>query len=302
MFNTEFAEQFVFNNARVFERAAAEVLLCGHSPENAVNELRKYQNSDGGFGHALEADNWNPNSNPIATNDAIIWLYRINAFDFAKDITEGIVRYLDSHDSFDEREKKWQCQIDSNMDYPHAIWWEKKGNGIYGFNPTVSLAAFMVSYGKRSSLYEEILKEAASYLIVADKVGGDELKCDLLAYELLKVNGITDIVDLDKFKRLISKWVVESICIQTEKYGVEYVTSPSDIFNGLYTDFASEQIIPLICAELDIIGKCQKDDGGFNIPWRWYTPYPEFEQARAWWRPRITLEKLLFYKEFENLV
>ena len=59
MFNAEFAEQFIFNNARPFESAAAEVLLCGHSPEDAVDELCKYQNEDGGFGHALEADNWN---------------------------------------------------------------------------------------------------------------------------------------------------------------------------------------------------------------------------------------------------
>ena len=37
------------------------------------------------------------------------------------------------------------------------------------------------------------------------------------------------------------------------------------------------------------------DDGGFDITWKWYTPYPdEYEQARAWWRPRITIEKLIF--------
>ena len=37
------------------------------------------------------------------------------------------------------------------------------------------------------------------------------------------------------------------------------------------------------------------EDGGFDITWKWYTPYPEaYEQARAWWRPRITIEKLLF--------
>ena len=46
--------------------------------------------------------------------------------------------------------------------------------------------------------------------------------------------------------------------------------------------------------EKEILGKLQMKDGGFDITWKWYTPYPEFEQARAWWRPRITIEKLLF--------
>ena len=37
------------------------------------------------------------------------------------------------------------------------------------------------------------------------------------------------------------------------------------------------------------------EDGGFDTTWKWYTPYTdEYEQARAWWRPRITIEKLLF--------
>ena len=82
---------------------------------------------------------------------------------------------------------------------------------------------------------------------------------------------------------------------------MEYVTTPSDIFSGVYTEFASNQIIPLIRTDLDIIGKCQKGDGSFDIPWQWHTPYPEFEQARAWWRSRVTLEKLLFYMSFKNI-
>ena len=57
----------------------------------------------------------------------------------------------------------------------------------------------------------------------------------------------------------------------------------------------SPVIKPLIAAEKDILGKYQTKDGGFDITWKWYTPYlDEYEQARAWWRPRITIEKLLF--------
>lgn len=300
MLRIEDAKNFICETARPFEKAVYDVLYNHHSVDCALDELKKYQNEDGGFGHALEADNWNPNSNPIATNDAIIWLYRMNAIEVAKDMVNGIIKYLESQDSFDENEKKWLFSIDSNKDYPHAIWWEKNGSGIEGYNPTVSLAAFMICYGKREPLYEEILREAVSYLKNANEMGGDSLKCYLLAYELLKNNDITDIIDLKMLKELLSDWIGKTICPDTEKYGVEYVTAPSDIFSGCYLEFVSDDVKPLIQAELDIIGNMQKDDGGFDISWHWYTPYEEFNQARVWWRPRVTLEKLLFVQSMKK--
>ena len=302
MLNIEAAEKFICETARPFERAVYDVLYNHASAEYALKELKKFQNEDGGFGNALEADNWNPKSNPIATNDAVIWLYRMNSIDLAADIVGGIVKYLESHDSFDENEKKWLFAIESNKDYPHAVWWEKNGSGIEGYNPTVSLAAFMVCYGKREALYEEILRDAVSHLKTAEKMGGDDLKCYLLAYEILKNKRIADFVDLDELRGLISERIEKTICPDTEKYGVEYVTAPSDIFNGVYSEFISEGVKPLIKAELDVLEKMQKEDGGFDISWQWYTPYAEFETARVWWRPRVTLEKLLFVREAESCI
>ena len=233
-------------------------------------------------------------SSPIATNDAIITLYRVNALNKDSDIVKGIVRYLGSHDSFDEDKKRWLFAIDSNKDYPHAIWWQKKGDGISGFNPSISLAAFLICYGNRTSLYEEIIKEGFEYLETAEEISGDSLKCFLLTYELLKSNSIKDIIDLEHFKDLLCKAIDNSICKDISKYGVEYVTMPSDFFSGSYLEFITPKTKTLIDAEKNILGKLQAEDGGFDITWKWYTPYPEFEQARAWWRPRITIEKLLF--------
>ncbi|MBR3753773.1 MAG: hypothetical protein IKK49_01565, partial [Clostridia bacterium] len=277
------------------ELAIYKYFFENESNQAVVDELLKFQNYDGGFGNAIEPDFFNPNSSPIATNDAVITLCRVNALDRESDILKGIVRYLESHDSFDEDKKRWLFAIESNEDYPHAIWWEKKGDGISGFNPSISLAAFMICYGNRTSLYEEIVKEGFEYLETAEEISGDSLKCFLLAYELLKANNISNIIDLDCFKDLLYKAVDNSICKDISKYGVEYVPMPSDFFSGTYLAFITPEIKPLIAAEKDILGKLQTEDGGFDITWKWYTPYPdEYEQARAWWRPRITIEKLLF--------
>lgn len=288
------AIKYIIENARPLELAVFRYFFEGGSNQAVIDELSKFQNTDGGFGHGLEPDFFNPNSSPIATNDAIITLSRVNALDRDSDIVKSIVKYLESHDSFDENKKRWMFAIDSNKDYPHAIWWEKKGDGISKFNPSVSLAAFMICYGKRTPLYEEIIKEAIEYLRNGE-IGGDDINCYLPAYELLTSNCVSDIVDLTIFKDLLCKAIENCICKDIEKYGVEYVPMPSTVFTGRYTEFITPEIEPLIAAEKAILGKLQTEDGGFDITWKWYTPYTdEYEQARAWWRPRITIEKLLF--------
>ena len=292
--NKSKAIKYITENARPLELAVFRYFFEEGSNKDVIDELSRFQNANGGFGHGLEPDFFNPNSSPIATNDAIITLSRVNALDKGSDIVKGIVRYLESHDSFDEDKKRWLFAIDSNKDYPHAIWWEKKGDGISKFNPSVSLAAFMVCYGKRTPLYEEIIKEAVEYL-GNEKISGDAVNCYLLAYELLTSNSINDIVDLNTFKALLCNAIENCICKDISKYGVEYVPMPSVIFTRKYTEFITPEIKPLINAEKDILGKLQMENGGFDITWKWYTPYTdEYEQARNWWRPRITIEKLLF--------
>lgn len=294
--NVNKAESFIKENARPLDLAVYKYFFENESNQAVVDELLKFQNADGGFGNAIEPDFFNPNSSPVATNDAIITLCRVNALDKNSDIVKGIVKYLESHDSFDKDKKRWLFAIDSNKDYPHAIWWEKKGDGISGFNPSVSLAAFLVCYDKCDPLYEEILKEGLEFLKNAEEISGDDLNCFLLAYELFKTNGINNIIDMKVFKNLLCKAIFNTICKDTRKYGIEYVPLPSSVFPGTYTELITPEIKPLIAAEKDILSKLQLEDGGFEITWKWYTPYPEFEQARTWWRPRITLEKLLFYK------
>lgn len=68
------AKQFIISNARPLELAWYRAVFEGGPKGAVVEELKKFQNPDGGFGNALEPDNWNPNSTPITTNDAIIHL------------------------------------------------------------------------------------------------------------------------------------------------------------------------------------------------------------------------------------
>lgn len=259
MLNKENAKQYILKNARPLELSLYKFFYEKGDKASVLQELHKYQNPDGGFGHGIEADNWNPNSNPIATNDALIILYRIDSLDSSSKIVKDIVRYLSSHDSFDEDKRRWLFAIESNENYPHAIWWKKDGDGISHFNPTVSLAAFMICYGdsKDKEFYAQIVRDAFE-AIVDLKEFGDELKCYMLAHALLTRDNINDVINLNDTKNAIENKLKEIICDDTSKYGVEYVPTPSDFFIGIYNEFLIEDIKPLIVAEKDILEHLQK--------------------------------------------
>ncbi|MBR2560987.1 MAG: hypothetical protein IKE31_02425 [Eubacterium sp.] len=104
-------------------------------------------------------------------------------------------------------------------------------------------------------------------------------------------------INIEVTAKEIAHKLPEVICNDPAKYGVEYVPVPSDFFCGIYKTFVTDAIYPLIRTEKEMLEKIQKDDGGFDISWQWYTDYKEFETARAWWRPRLTLDKLLFFEE-----
>lgn len=56
------AKKFIYRNAKPLDLARWQYHFENGSMEAVLIALSHYQNDDGGFGHALEADAWNPNS------------------------------------------------------------------------------------------------------------------------------------------------------------------------------------------------------------------------------------------------
>lgn len=92
-FFTEIKE-WMYRNARHIELCLWQYLFEDGDRESVLNALMKYQNDDGGFGNALEADNWNLNSSPITTQHALKILKLINFYDMEHKIYKGIWKYL----------------------------------------------------------------------------------------------------------------------------------------------------------------------------------------------------------------
>jgi hypothetical protein len=94
---------FIYRNARPLDFARFQFHFKNGSRDAVLNALAAYQNEDGGFGHALEADLWNPNSSPIQTWTATEILREVGHTDSAHPIIQGILRYLASGQVVDKR-------------------------------------------------------------------------------------------------------------------------------------------------------------------------------------------------------
>ena len=57
----QLGRRFVLQRARPIDYARWCFEFEGASSDLVLDILSQYQNGDGGFGHALEADFWNPN-------------------------------------------------------------------------------------------------------------------------------------------------------------------------------------------------------------------------------------------------
>ncbi len=109
---------WMYRNARQLELALWQYYFENGSKEAVLSALSIYRNEDGGFGHALEPDSWNPGSSPYTTLFAIKVLAGIEFFDKEHPILRGILSFLNSNIYCSE--EGWYFNIPSNDNYAHA--------------------------------------------------------------------------------------------------------------------------------------------------------------------------------------
>ena len=297
------ARRFIYRNARPLDLAMWKYHFENGSREDVLTALATYQNTDGGFGHSLEADCFNPNSAPIQTWTACEILREINFTDGSHPIIKGILRYLDSGADFSEKHNKWLNTVKTNDDYPHAVWWSysDKDEAYRDYNPTAHLAGFIIRYAdKDSKLYkkaEDIAKQAYEWFRASVPFGDDHnTVCFVRLYEYLSETG-TELVDMKEFADKLKEEINANICRETEKWRTEYVCLPSKFIDSKDSMFyaGNEELVQ---KELEITAESQLEDGSYIVPWLWYNEYKEYELAANWWKSRILINKLLFLKAF----
>ena len=302
----EKAKKFMYRNARPLDFARWQYHFENGSREAVLEALAAYQNEDGGFGHALEADSFNPNSCPIQTWAATENLREAGLTDRTNPIIQGILRYLESGADFDQSQKQWLNTVPSNNDYPCAVWWKydnEKGSS-FGYNPTACLAGFAVKYADAGSrLYQmscEIAKQAAGWFCA--KAPFKEMhvtNCFIRLYEYCAEAGI-QLFDMELFLGKLKEQVSCTISKDTEKWKTDYCAFPSQFISSKNSPFYADNM-EIAAAECRHIKENQLPDGSFTVPWQWYNDDKGYEIAVNWWKGDIVIKKLLYLKAVEGM-
>ncbi len=296
----EKAREFIYRNARPIDLARFQYHFEGGEKENVLKALSYYQNDDGGFGYALEPDCCNPNSSPIQTWAAAEILREIDFSDNSHLLISGILKYIESGADFDKEHNQWLNVVPSNNDYPHAIWWGYGQNGSeFKYNPTAYLAGFIIRFAdKESSLYKkgiEIAKEAVDWFSKNAPFAETHVTaCFICLYEYLTA-AEAEAVDMDLFTAKLKEQVDFNICRDTEKWGKEYVSMPSDFIGSKNSIFYSDHS-EIAKTECKFIADSQLPDGSYPIPFTWCTEYKEQEIALNRWKSDFIIKNMLFLK------
>jgi hypothetical protein len=298
---------WMHRNARPVDLTVWQYHFENGSREAVLAELSFYQNEDGGFGHALEADSWNPNSSPYTTLYAMNILKSIGFLDLSHPMVQKIFRYLEKGP--DCASYGWRFSIPSNDLTPHAPWWtyNEEANAYESIGLTAGIAGFVLMYGsKDSALYKQAMSFAGAViekLKTPGKYGdmGVGGYCSLL--ESIIKAGLEKHFDYDFIKKALQKQVYDTIERDISKwvyYGVRpsnYIISPDSPY---YKD--NEDIVQ---KELDYLIDTRPQNGVWPIPWSWFENNEKYAKAYAisenWWQAVKGTEKMLLLRNFGRL-
>ncbi len=281
-------KHYLTHSGRALEQARFAYWFEKGSKEAVIDALKSYQNADGGFGHGLEPDFLNPNSNPIDTWTACNILEEI-AIDTNHEMMQRLLGYL----LRTPHKENWHYyfRIPSNNDYPHAPWWHyTMDNAIEGYNPSASLLGFLFKHlSKENDQYELITKalnKAIEYFIENDVEEMHELRCFNELYRYTKNRR-----DNKAFRRKLRGQNLRVLARDTTKWFTTYCTRPSQLFIAPDVPGAKEASA-LIDKEIQLMIKNRNQEGVFDINWSWEQYEEHFRIAKRQWMGIIAFETL----------
>jgi len=295
----------MYRNARPLDLARWQFHFENGSKVHVLTALSSYQNEDGGFGHALEADCWNPNSSPIQTWAATEILREIEFEDRDHPIIVGILKYLDSGADFDGH--VWYNTVVTNNDYPHAPWWHTDSESTCHnkYNPTACLAGFGLCYAdKGSSLYKKCEKIAAEAVDAYRREGFLEdmhtVACYVRLLEYCKKAKVVDLFDLSELRQKLIKQVKRSITADTSLWATSYVCKPSQFFDSPNSIFYADNK-EIADYECEFIVNSRNEEGVWDITWSWNGYPDEWAISKNWWKGSIAVKNMVYLKNFGKL-
>ena len=294
---------FLYRNARPLDLARFQYHFEGGSQEAVLHALSFYQNEDGGFGHAIEADCWNPNSIPLHSSGAGDILREIGFDDPEHPLVKRLIAWYESGACFNG--KSWDITVESSNHYPHAPWWhtESESTCHTDYNGTAQIAGFLLRYAPRDSsafaLGARVTREAIAALDPATLRDSHTCACYVRLAELIEKANAADLFPLPELKAKLHQAVHQLIETDVSKWS-GYVCKPSQFFRSNQSEYYAENR-EIAEYECEFIQHTQLEDGSWPVTWVW-ADFPEaWAVAKNWWKGVIILENLLYLRGMGKL-
>ena len=276
----------------------------GDGPIEAVLEaLKKYQNTDGGFGHALEPDLRAPASSALCTSIAFQLLRALQAEDtafsgsLAGELASGGLTYLLG--TLDQTRGHWRIIPLEAGDSPHAPWWGQEGRedalDEFSLNPTAELLGYLYDYQEQApgELLSFVTGRVLQHLGELQEIEMHDLMCCL---RLLKTRRLPGDIAADIYSKL--NQLIDSVITYDPGAWGGYGLLPLQVIDAPDSPFMVGREAA-VEANLDYEISTQGADGAWHPTWTWGGMFPDaWAQAELEWTSLLTLEKLLLLKRF----
>lgn len=295
----EKARAWLFN-ARPLDRLFYTVKVYHQQMDDFLAELARFQNTDGGFGQAIEPDFRLELSSPMATAMAFRYLCSVDAPHSLSMVRRGI-QYLIN--TWQGETLGWLSVPPAVNHYPHAPWWHfddvaQKCEANTLVNPAAELYAFLYHY--REIVPEAFMATVRQHVFSAildqpDQLGGEDVASILFLFNELPAEQTN--VLIPALNPLVER-LMEKDAEKWASYGtppLKFAPTPASPFHPICE--------PYVEANIDYIISTQTSEGCWMPNWSWFGLYPEIWEAMAKpeWQGELTVRNLLLLQAYDAI-
>ena len=301
----ENVRSWLYRHARPIDLARFRFHFESGGDAPVLAALEAYRNPDGGFGHALEEDAWNPGSSPVQTWAATEIVREIGLTDPDHPVIGGILRYLESGADFDGA--FWANAVPANNDFPHAPWWHVADDAppAGSDNPTAALVGFGLRFAPPDSGLHRLCRDLAAQAVGRFMEGRyretmHTIACFVRLFEYCRDAGEMDLFDWTAFQSELAAQISASLTRDTSTWETDYVCKPSLYFDTPRSEFFADNRA-LAEYECDFIERTLKPEGCWDLTWQWNGYPAEWAVSRVWWQGTHAVNNLVLLRNYGRL-
>ena len=275
-----------------FERGAAG---------DAIGQLAKFQNTDGGF-FGLEADIGFESSTVLSTCHALHILHELNT-PAGHPMVQRTLDYLLA--TYDESRGVWPIIPPHDNSQPHAPWWhysEKSAANWHSLveNPRPDVLACLLAFPAEKTRQLVARVTGATLVRLRETKGAMEMHGLLCYLRLHRAPNLSRELKAE-LERVLPLSITQGVERDPAKWN-GYGLRPLDV--APWSDSPWRPLLaPEIEAQLDFLIQTQTADGSWHPHWNWGDSFPEaWPRAKLQWQAVLTLADLRTLRSYGRLV